>query len=77
MAALAALLWLSPGAPRTPAAQDDPASLVRAYWAERDADARAALARRIASHPDYRPSRLRDWLHGGVPFEEMAPGTAR
>ena len=73
--ALAALLWLSPGAPRAPAAQDDPAALVRAYWAERDNDARAALARRIASHPDYRPSRLRDWLHGGVPFEEMAPGT--
>ena len=74
--ALAALLWLSPGAPRTPAAQDHPAALVRAYWAERDNDARAALARRIASHPDYRPTRLRDWLHDGVPFEEMAPGTA-
>ncbi len=74
--ALAALLWLSPGAPRTPAAQNDPAALVRAYWTEPDDAARAALARRIASHPDYRPSRLRDWLHGGVPFEEMAPGTA-
>ena len=73
---LAALLWLSPGAPRTPAAQDDPVSLVRAYWTERDNEARSALARRIASHPDYRPSRLRDWLHGGVPFEEMPPGTA-
>ena len=72
--ALAVLLGLSPGAPPLSSAQDDPAALVRAYWAERDADARASLARRIASHADYRPSRLREWLHNGVPFEELAPG---
>ena len=73
-AAAAVLLCLSQGALLTPAAQDDPAALVRAYWAERDDDARAALARRIAAHPDYRPSRLRDWLHGGVPFESLPSG---
>ena len=67
---LAAWLW----APRAPAAQDDPASLVRAYWTEADAGARAALARRVASRPDYRPSRLREWLHRGVPFEGLRPG---
>jgi dienelactone hydrolase len=76
VAALAALLWLCPAVPRSPEAQDDPAALVRAYWAERDEGALAALARRIASHPDYRPSRLRDWLHRGVPFDESAPGPA-
>ena len=73
-AAAVFMLWLCPGAPRTIDAQSDPVSLVRAYWSERDDSARAALAQRIASHPDYRPSRLREWLHGGVPFEDLAPG---
>ncbi|MGE5199842.1 MAG: hypothetical protein ACM3H9_09390 [Rhodospirillaceae bacterium] len=73
-AVLAVLLQLGPGAPGPSAAQEDPASLVREYWGERDADARSALARRIASRPDYRPSRLREWLHDGVPFEDLAPG---
>jgi dienelactone hydrolase len=75
-AAAAVLLVLSPVAPPLSSAQEDPASLVRAYWAERDADARASLARRIASHADYRSSRLREWLHNGVPFEDLAPGSS-
>ena len=75
-AAAAVLLVLSPVAPPLSSAQEDPASLVRAYWAERDADARASLARRIASHADYRPSRLREWLHNGVPFDNAAPGSS-
>ncbi len=72
--ALAFLPPLIAVARRAPSAQDDPASLVRAYWTERDAGARSALAARLASHADYRPSRLREWLHDGVPFEELAPG---
>ena len=75
-AAAAVLLVLSSVAAQSPRAQDDPASLVRAYWAERDADARASLARRIASRADYRPSRLREWLHNGVPFQDLAPGSS-
>jgi dienelactone hydrolase len=75
-AAAAVLLVLSSVAAQSPRAQDDPASLVRAYWAERDADARASLARRIASRADYRPSRLREWLHNGVPFDNAAPGSS-
>jgi pimeloyl-ACP methyl ester carboxylesterase len=55
-------------------AQEVPRALARAYWNERDPDARSALARRLASHPDYRPSRLREWLHAAVPFESLAPG---
>ena len=73
-AALGVLPCLHPAAPPSAAAQEDPASLVRAYWTERDADARPAIARRIASHADYRPSRLREWLHAGVPFEDLGPG---
>lgn len=72
-AALLALL-VAPGL-AVPAAQEDPAALVRAWWSEADAGARAALAGRIAGHPDYRPARLREWLHGGAPFEDWRPGT--
>jgi dienelactone hydrolase len=72
--AAALVSWLSPGAPRAPAAEDDPAALVAAYWGEGDARARSALASRLASRPDYRPSRLREWLHRGVPYDELAPG---
>jgi pimeloyl-ACP methyl ester carboxylesterase len=72
----AVLLVPSSVAPPSPSAQADPASLVRAYWAERDAGARSALAGRLASHSDYRPSRLREWLHESVPFEDLASGTS-
>ena len=75
--ALAAAVLVQPsllGFP-APLAQDGPASLVRAHWGERDADARAALARRLASHADYRPSRLGEWLHAGVPYDDLVPGT--
>jgi dienelactone hydrolase len=72
--AAALFLVLSPAVPRTPAAQEGPTSLIRAYWGERDAEARAALARRVAASPDYRSSRLREWLHDGVPFENLSPG---
>lgn len=58
-----------------PAAQDDPASLVRAYWAEADPGARAAIAGRISGRPDYRPARLRELLHAGVPFDDLRAGT--
>jgi len=68
------VLWLSPATADAPAAQADPVSLVRAYWSERDDGVRASLTRRLASHPDYRPSRLREWLHAGVPFEALDPG---
>ena len=70
---LAAAVILAAGPPAL-RARDDPRSLVRAYWTEQDAAARADLARRVAAHPDYRLSRLREWLHGGVPFEDLAPG---
>jgi hypothetical protein len=56
------------------AAQEEPASLIRAYWGERDPAALAAIARRVASRAGYRPSRLREWLHAGAPFEGLAPG---
>jgi pimeloyl-ACP methyl ester carboxylesterase len=75
LVALAALFWLSPGVPRMPAAQDDPAALVRAWWGEADPVARAAIAGRIAAHPGYQPARLREWLHAGVPLPSLSPGT--
>jgi dienelactone hydrolase len=71
---LIVILVTSPGAQRAPAERDDPAALVRAYWSEGDAQARATLVHRLASLPDYRPSRLREWLHGGVPFEDLGAG---
>jgi dienelactone hydrolase len=73
--AAACCLAFGAAVPPAPSTQDDPRSLVRAYWVERDADARAVLARRLAAHPGYRPSRLRDWLHADVPFDDLAPGT--
>ena len=72
-AALLALL-VAPGL-AVHAAQEDPVALVRAWWNEADAGAREALARRVAGHPDYRPPRLREWLHAGAPFEDWQPGT--
>jgi predicted esterase len=54
---------------------DDPATLVRAYFEAKDPTARGALAARIASHRDYRPARLRDWLHRGAPFADLAGGS--
>ena len=57
----------------TPAAED-PAGMVRSYFAAGDEAGRASAAARIAAHADYRPSRLRDWLHAGYPFTPQAPG---
>jgi hypothetical protein len=71
---LAVLLLLIAVARQAPFAQEDPGALVRAYWSERDAEARSAIARRLASLPDYRPARLRGWLHGGAPYDDLAPG---
>ncbi len=53
---------------------DDPIALVRSYFAAADVASRQAAASRVAAHPDYRPSRLRDWLHAGAPFEALAAG---
>jgi pimeloyl-ACP methyl ester carboxylesterase len=74
---MAAAVVFAPGPGRDASvmrAQDEPAALVRAYWTDRDAGARAALAGRVASRADYRPSRLREWLHEGVPFERLLAG---
>ena len=39
------------------------------------ADAGAGGARGThRRHPDYRPARLREWLHGGAPFEDWRRG---
>jgi dienelactone hydrolase len=73
LAAAVALLPM-PAAPTSPAAQGDPVSLIRQFWSENDAEARAAIAGRVAAHPDCRPSRLREWLHGSAPYEDLAPG---
>jgi pimeloyl-ACP methyl ester carboxylesterase len=73
--ALAFRLPLIAVARQAPSVQEDPATLVRAYWNERDADARSTLARRLASLPDCRPARLREWIHGGAPYDDLAPGT--
>lgn len=54
---------------------EDPPALIRAYWATDEAAGRDALARRLAAHPDYRPSRLRNWLHQSVPFAPLDPGS--
>jgi dienelactone hydrolase len=56
------------------AAPDDPVALVRAFLQADGPPARAAAAARIAAHPDYRPARLRDWLHRGAPFDALPPG---
>jgi hypothetical protein len=54
---------------------DDPVALVREYFQAADPAARAAAAARIASHREYGPARLRDWLHRGAPFADLAPGS--
>lgn len=72
--AAVALLLFSPAVPRSSSAQEDAASLVRAYWSAGDDGVRAEVARRLAAHVDYRPSRLREWLHAGVPFESLSSG---
>ncbi len=59
---------------RAQVAGDDPVALVRSYFSTRDESARAAIGERIGSHPDVRPSRLREWLHAGYPFPDQAPG---
>ena len=71
----ALLAQLVAPAPAVLSAQEDPAALVRAWWGETEAGARAALAGRLAGHPDYRPARLREWLHAAAPFENWRGGT--
>lgn len=53
---------------------DDPVAIVRSYFAVSDSSGRAALASRLAAHRDYRPSRLRDWIHQAAPFSPQDPG---
>jgi predicted esterase len=72
--AVLCVLALGAWVPYTPAVQDDPAALIRAYWRAGDAGARAELARRISARTDYRPSQLRQWLHDGAPYRDLAPG---
>src|SRR5512132_3418448 len=52
----------------------EPVALVRAYFKASTESARAELAKRIASHREYRASRLGDWLHRGATFAEQTPG---
>jgi predicted esterase len=52
----------------------DPVALVREYFRADSPAGRNAVAARIAAHPDYRPSRLREWLHRGAPFDGLDPG---
>lgn len=73
IAALCALLAVAAASPGGRAA-DDPVALVRSYFAAAEPAARQDIAVRLASHPDYRPRRLREWLHAGAPFESLAPG---
>ena len=53
---------------------NDPVALVRAYFQTEGPIARREAAARIASHRDYRPGRLREWLHRGAPFDDLPPG---
>ena len=52
----------------------DPVGLVRAWLDAGDAGARAAIAARIVSHRDYRPARVREWLHRAASFSSLRPG---
>jgi enterochelin esterase-like enzyme len=61
------------GHARVPA-DDDPVALIRSYFATTDPIERAAFAASLAAHHDYRPSRLRDWLHRAAPFAVQEPG---
>lgn len=70
--ALLALAW---PASRPVATADDPVSVVRAYLEAGDAHGRAAAAAQLAQHPDYRPSRLSDWLHRAWSYPDTRPGT--
>jgi pimeloyl-ACP methyl ester carboxylesterase len=75
--ASAALLCVPAGAARQEpggAASGDPVAMVRAYLASHEPVGRGALASRIAAHRDYRPSRLREWLHLAMPFEPQPAG---
>ena len=71
--ALAAIGFAALGQLSAPAAED-PVALVRSYFAAPDDASRAAVAGRLAAHPDYRPSRLRAWLHAGYPFAPQPAG---
>jgi hypothetical protein len=66
------IVWPSSGPVAT---ADDPVALVRAYLAAGDAGSRAAAVARLVQHPDYRPSRLSDWLHRAWPYPDTGPGT--
>jgi len=73
----AASLWVPAIAARPApgrAAADAPVALVRAFLASRDPVERTTLGRRIAAHRDYRPSRLRSWLHQATAFDPQPPG---
>ena len=58
-------------------APDDPVALVRSYFQAAGPIARRAAAARVAAHRDYRPSRLREWLHRGAPFDDLPPAPGR
>jgi len=58
----------------TAEASGDPVELVRAWLDADNAGARAAIATRIASHRDFRPSRVREWLHRAASFPPLRPG---
>ena len=62
------------GTPVDVAVADEPVALVRAYLTSADPAERAALAGRISAHRDYRPSRLRTWLHQAMLFDPQPPG---
>ena len=52
----------------------DPIELVRAWLDIDDTAVRASLARQIAAHRDYRPSRVREWLHRAARFPSLRAG---
>ncbi len=74
VASIAGLAGTPAFVPRGLAAQDDPIALVRAYLGTANAAERASLSARVAAHPDYRPSRLREWLHRAAEYPALAPG---
>lgn len=73
--AVVGCLVLSALAGTASAAPQDPIVLVRAWWDAADAGARASAAARVAAHKDYRPARLREWLHKAVAFPALTPGS--
>lgn len=74
VASIAGHAGVSVSAPRGFVAQDDPVALVRAFLGTSNVAERAALSARVAAHPDYRPSRLREWLHRAAEYPALAPG---